>query len=63
MITRQPYQKSVNAGPNGRHEVNMTTAKMRPPLLGGFFLGKKNSSFLINREIEIGDRCIGNLEM
>jgi hypothetical protein len=40
MTTQQPYPKGAKASPNGNHEVRMTTGKIRPPLLGGFFVGK-----------------------
>ena len=50
----------------GTMKSSMTTGKMRPPLLGGFFVGEWSSTVLINKEIPdvkmgIGDRCIGNL--
>ena len=40
VITQHPYPKSANAAQMGTMKLRMTTGKMRPPLLGGFFVGE-----------------------
>jgi hypothetical protein len=40
VITLHPYPKSANAAQMGTMKSSMTTGKIKPPFLGGFFVGK-----------------------